>query len=141
MPSGATDIFGVDTGVINFYKLFQNLHNLHNYHHAHIGHQVGDVPLALRTEGISHWKSNHKQTCLLVPQEEMLCCRTRRHVFLLNSGMRLRVEQEDMSSRRRNIFLSIKTESRLVQQEVMPHCQCKKTYLLAQKAHEDLFSR
>ena len=38
-----------------------------------------------------------KKTCLLVEQEDMSSCLTRRHVFLLNEKTGLLIEQEDMS--------------------------------------------
>ena len=59
------------------------------------------------------------KTCLLVRQEDMSSCSTRRHTFLFNSLQG--VEQEDMSScsTRGCVFLSNRGTGLLVEQEDM----------------------
>ena len=72
---------------------------------------------------------------LLVAQEDLSPCGTRRHVFLWHNRTRLLVAQEDMSScgTRRHVFLCHKKTFLLVTQEDMFSCDTRKHVFLCHK--------
>ena len=74
-----------------------------------------------------------KKACLLVEQEDMSSCWTRRHVFLFNRKTWPLAQQEDMSTcwrRRRHVLLLKKKTHPLVQQEDMSSCSTSRHVLL-----------